>query len=296
MGTYMQRVPDVTVIIPCLDVVNVIPQQFFALAAQDFRGTFEVILADNGSQDLLRAEVFRWRQEFGLDLRWVDASTRKGVSHARNIGLREAAADLVAVCDADDIVSRTWLSGLVGSLRKHTLVGGAVDVRLLNDHVLRTWRPGPPVDRLPDKFEFLPYAMGANVGVRRDAALAVGGWDETYVAGGDDVDFSWRLQLAGARLGYSPQAVVHYRYRTDLPGAARQAKGYSMCEARLLHQFAVHGAKPYPSSKTRSEVLWLAQRCVNLVRSRAKRGQWIYRAATVVGRLMGVVKYRCWVG
>lgn len=287
---------DATVIIPCRDVVGVLPEQLRALAAQDFRGTFEVLLADNGSHDALDAAVPVWRERYGLNLRCVDAGARPGVSHARNVGLRAAAADVVAICDADDVVSTGWLSALVAALGEHSIVGGAIDVCVLNDEVRRAWRPGPPPDRLPDKLGFLPYAMGANVGVRRECALAVGGWDETYVAGGDDVDFSWRMQLAGERLGYSSRALLYYRYRTDLSGTVRQARNYAMCEAKLLDQYAVHGARPYSPSKTRADVSWLVRRGRSSLGSDAEWGRWAYRAATVLGRLMGAAKHRRWVG
>lgn len=289
-------IPDATVVIPCRDVVHIIPEQLRALAAQDFTGSFEVLLADNGSHDSLEAAVPEWRAQYGLDLRWVDAGARPGVSHARNVGLREAVTDVVAICDADDVVSSGWLSALVAALSDHAVVGGAIDVSSLNDEVRRAWRPGPPSDRLPDKLGFLPYAIGANVALRRAPALAIGGWDETYVAGGDDVDFSWRMQLAGERLGYAPQALVHYRYRIDLPGTMRQARSYAMCEARLLDQYAVHGARPYSPSRTRRDVSWLAHHRTGLIRSSAARGRWVYKASTVAGRLLGALKHRRWVG
>lgn len=288
--------PDVTVVIPCRDVVDVIEEQLQALSAQDFSGSFDVILADNGSRDSIVAMVPVWRSRYGLDLRWADASARAGVSHARNVGLREATADLVAICDADDVVSTSWLSAIVSALSDCAVVGGAMDVQALNDEVLRLWRPGPAPDRLPEKFDFLPYAMGANVGVRRGPAIAIGGWDETYVAGGDDVDFSWRMQLSGEKLSYAPRAVVHYRYRSDLMGTLKQTRSYAMCESRLLDQYADHGARRYSDRRTRGDLSWLFRNRKKLLESHATRGQWACRAATVFGRMAGVAKYHRWVG
>lgn len=289
--------PDVTVVIPCRNVITTIEEQLAALARQDFIGTFDILLSDNGSQDGLADHVEAWRQTFGLALHRVDASGRPGVSHARNVGLRAARSEIVAVCDADDVVSPRWLAALVGQVRAGSaLVGGAIDVTALNDDVRQAWRPGPPADRLPVKLGFKPYAIGANLAVRREAALEIGGWDEDYVGGGDDVDFSWRLQLAGHRIGFAAGAVVHYRYRTDLRGTARQARAYARCEARLLTQYAGQGAGPYRPSRTRIELSWLRQNLRDLARSQASRGRWVYKASTVFGRLAGAVGERRWIG
>jgi GT2 family glycosyltransferase len=288
--------PVVSVVVPCLNVVGVVEAQLAALARQDLDAPFEVLLADNGSTDGLAERVPDWARTYGLDLRRVDASAVRGVSAARNAGLRAARADLVAVCDADDEVVPGWLSALVEAARHATLVGGVMETREVNDAVRTTWRPGPSRDRLPTKLDFLPYAMGCNLAVHREAALAIGGWDETYVAGGDDVDFSWRLQLAGHELAVAPAAVVHYRYRTDLRGTARQFRHYARCEARLLRDFGERGARAARPSRSAREAKWLLRHAHHLVRDEAQRGRWVCRAATLVGRLEGARTYRCWVG
>ncbi len=296
-GSPRMTPPDVTVVIPCRDVVGTIEEQLAALAEQDFVGTVEILLSDNGSRDGLADHLDTWRQQYGLALRHVDASARAGVSHARNIGLRAASSSVVAVCDADDVVSPRWLAALVEQVRAgFSVVGGAIDVTVLNDEVRQAWRPGPPNDRLPAKLGFKPYAIGANLAVQRDDALAIGGWDEDYVAGGDDVDFSWRIQLAGHHIGFAPDALVHYRYRADLKGTARQARAYARCEARLLAQYADRGAHAYRPSRTRIELSWLRHNVRDLVTSEASRGRWIYKASTVAGRLSGAVSERRWVG
>lgn len=296
MSTEPLERPDVSVVIPCRDVVGVVEQQLQAIAAQDFEGTAEVLLVDNGSVDHLARRVPVWAEEYGLALRRVDASATPGVSHARNVGLRSSSAPVVAICDADDIVSSRWLSAMIRGTRVHDAVGGPLDITELNDDVRRAWRGGPPRDRLPDKLSFLPYAVGANLAVRRSTALSIGGWDETYLAGGDDVDFCWRLQLAGHTLGFAPEALVHYRYRTDLRGTARQLRSYARCEAKLLRQYADSGARPYRPSRTRGDIGWLRRRTTDLLRGEAHRGRWICRASVVLGRLSGVVHERRWVG
>ena len=61
----------------------------------------------------------------------------------------------------------------------------------------------------PDGNEFT-YFMGANMAVRREAFLAVGGFDETYLYPYEDADLSVAIIKAGYRLFHHPKALVHH--------------------------------------------------------------------------------------
>ena len=56
-----------------------------------------------------------------------------------------------------------------------------------------------------DEAEHLP---GCNLAVRKEVLEAIGGFSERYLIAGDDVDFCWRLQQAGFRMGFSAAAFV----------------------------------------------------------------------------------------
>ena len=288
--------PDVSVVVPCFAVGSELSDQIRALAAQQFPGRFEVVLSDNGGNDDLRSRAAALSSSTALDIRMVDATDVRGVSHARNIGLRASRAPLVAICDADDEVSPQWLASLVEAAADHALVGGAIDTVRLNSEVTRAWRPGPAQDALPRKLDHLPYAMGCNLVVHRERALAIGGWREDYVAGGDDVDFAWRMQKAGASPGFAPAAVVHYRYRDDLRATAKQMYAYARCDALLLRDYRADGARPKRLRDTIRELHWLVGRARDLRGPTGPRGRWLCRAAAVVGRAAGSIKHRQWAG
>lgn len=213
----------VSVVIPTYNAVDTLGAQLDALERQDYAGAFEVVIADNGSTDGLAEFVSR--RSSRVQERVVDASTRRGVSHARNVGCRESKGELVVICDADDVVVPGWLRALVAVAATAECVGGSLDATTLNDASTIAWRFPHRPDKLPVKLRFLPYAHGCNVAVWRDVVEALGGWEETYQGGGEDVDFCWRLQLEGGRLAVAPDAVVHYRHRATAGGLARQMAG-----------------------------------------------------------------------
>jgi glycosyltransferase involved in cell wall biosynthesis len=56
--------------------------------------------------------------------RLVDASKTIGPGATRNAGARAAKGELMAFCDADDVVQPGWLAGHMTALATADLVGG----------------------------------------------------------------------------------------------------------------------------------------------------------------------------
>ncbi len=280
----------VTVVLPVLDAAETVGQQLAALASQDFTGPWELVVADNGSRDGTLDVVRAWSDRLPA-VRIVRADGRPGVSHARNAGARAARAELLAICDGDDVVAPGWLSALVAASSHYDLLAGAIDEEALNRPVVRAWRPsraqgGPPVIR-----GFLPYAVGANCAVWRRVVDDLGGWNEDYVAGGNDVEFSWRAQLHGHRLGYVPDAVVQYRYRDDLRSWARQAYLGGRAAAHHVADFGAAGLPPVPARRVLRNWLRLVIRSPRLLRP-GPRGWWVGEAAGALGRVRGSLEFR----
>jgi GT2 family glycosyltransferase len=282
--------PQVTVVLPVRDVAPTVAEQLAALAAQDFAGRWEVVVADNGSCDGTVDVVRAWADRLP-ELRIVDAHGRAGVSHARNVGAAAARAELLAICDGDDVVDPGWLTAVVAASATCDLVAGRLDDDALNPPTVRAWRPAHPADGATVIRGFLPYATGANCAVWKRVVEDLGGWNEDYVAAGNDVEFSWRAQLRGYRLAFAPDAVVRYRYRSDLRSWARQAYHGGRASARLVADFRAHGLEPVPLRRVARNWLRLVVRAPRLLRP-GPRGWWVGEAAGALGRIVGSVERR----
>jgi glycosyltransferase involved in cell wall biosynthesis len=281
-----------SVVIPVRNGAATLADQLEALArAQAPAQGFEVIVADNGSTDSTRLVAQSYTTI--LPVRVVDAGSRPGINVARNGGIQAAIGDVVLLCDADDEVGPGWLTAMEHAFDAgHRLVAGQLDYRTLNDAAARAAR-GADRAGVIVLLEFLPTGHGANLGFTRAVYDVAGGFDERFAGGGDDVDFCWRAQLAGTPLHSEPDAVVHYRLRPDLRGVARQARAYGAAEALLFKKFGPYGLRRRPAASVGRDLWWLASRAP-LAWSRARRGAWLRRAGTQVGRVEGALRHRVW--
>ncbi|GAA2743223.1 glycosyltransferase family A protein [Terrabacter aerolatus] len=282
---------EVSVIVPVFNAAAHIAEQLEALARQTFPGRWEVVLADNGSTDA-SMDIARCREDV-LDLRIVDASDRGGPGHARNVGAAAARGEWLAFCDADDVVEPGWLAALHASRGHADLVAGAIRVDTLNTPAMAHARGGAAlVDRLPDgPAGFLPYAPSGNLLVRRELFQQLGGWDET-LRHCEDVDFSWRAQLAGHTLAVAPGAVLHYRFRGTPLGVYHQTRRYKAAEAVLYRRFRGAGARRRPARRALRTVWWLLSRSPYVVLGEERRYLWFTLLGEAVGHVEGSVDQR----
>lgn len=228
--------PAASVVIPAFNAADFLAEQLQALAAQQGAPAFEVLVCDNGSTDgtaaVVRAFVSRMPR-----LRLVDASARRGASAARNIGADAATAPLLLFCDADDVVDAGWVRALCDGLDEASFVAGGVEHKLLNPG--REWDFGwnEPTFYDPGLPQF-PACGSGNMGIHRRVFAEVGGFDESLHAG-EDLDFAWRVQLAGHGLVGTPSAVIHYRKRGGIRAAARQGRAKGVGTRVLAERFAL---------------------------------------------------------
>jgi GT2 family glycosyltransferase len=190
---------------------------------------YEVIVVDDGSTDATPA-IAR-----GYDVRVISGPNR-GLSHARNLGMRAARGDIVAYVDDDAWPDPHWLTYLAAEFRRtsHAAIGGP-NIPPPDENDVATCvanAPGGPIHVLISDTE-AEHIPGCNMAFRKSALEAVGGFDEQFRRAGDDVDVCWRLQEHGMTLGFSPAAMVWHRRRNSIGAYFRQQRGYGEAESML---------------------------------------------------------------
>ncbi|MGQ4619774.1 glycosyltransferase [Nocardia sp. R7R-8] len=293
-GPDRPRPTEISVVIPVRNNTATIDVQLHALTLQDFEGAFEVVIADNGSTDGMQDKIRRHPTRATLDLRWIDASGTVGECHGRNEGVRASQYDFIACCDADDQVSQTWLSALAAAATAVDIVGGSLEKTTLNDPVVAAWREVPDPAALPVCGNYLPYAQGCNTAFWKNAWQTIGGFDESLIAGGGDIEFCWRAQLAGLQLGYAADAVIAYRFRTSLTESWRQVTTYGRGQAKVVARYRDRGAGRAPLAQLFN---WIALIIVNSPIlpwnwSRKRFGSWLWTVGGLWGCMSGGISER----
>ena len=190
---------------------------------------FEVIVVDDGSTDgtgILAS---------GYPVKVIRTENR-GLSSARNLGLKASTGEIIAYLDADAYPDRDWLTYLVQAFQSSSHVGiGGPNIAPREDSCIAdciAHAPGSPTHVLltDDQAEHIP---GCNMAFRKESLEAIGGFDERFRIAGDDVDVCWRLQDRGWTLGFHPGAVVMHHRRRSIGGYWRQQFNYGRAESML---------------------------------------------------------------
>jgi GT2 family glycosyltransferase len=222
-------------------------------------------------------------------------TTERGLSRARNTGLRAAAYDIVVLLDDDMLVEPEWLGCLLAGF----VDGGACTVvtgRVLagpheeGDGVVPpaalVTQPTAAVYRGRQSTDVM---AGANVALHREVAIAIGGFDERLGAGArfpsaEDNDMGLRLLDAGCEVRHVPGAVVlHRAWRSPRERALmrwRYGRGKGAFYAKHMRR-----SDPYALARLRADArarIAAAQR--GLPHSpRASAGQLLYLAGMLTG-------------
>jgi GT2 family glycosyltransferase len=178
-------------------------------------------------------------------VRYLRSATR-GSSAGRNEGAACGAAPNLIFSDDDCRVDENWLATMLSELQ--TIGTWAVFGRVIPDPTFPMQTPlgDPPVSRsiqmaLKDaprrrvyekNLRNLGFGHGANMAVRRDRFLEVGGFDEMMGVGSplrawNDRDFGYRLLRRGGRIIYTPDALIFHRHWRAWNAVSRTYRNYA---------------------------------------------------------------------
>ncbi len=185
--------PEVSIIIPTHNCGCFISDTLESILAQTFKD-YEVIIVDDGSTDNTREVVKKIKSKFDDKLKYI-YQQNKGVSCARNNGIRSARGKYLNFIDADDTMDKNALNELISCLKKNddaVLVYANVNfcdstmtkifcIRF-GENSTRTPYSGKCADKLFLEGNFIPIGT---VLVKKEAFDEVGLFDKRFRTGGD---------------------------------------------------------------------------------------------------------------
>ena len=204
--------PVVSVVVPTRGRAAYLEVTLDSLLAQSTETPHELLVVDDGAADAT-AEVVAARP----GVRYVAHLGQRGLNVARNTGVRESGAPLIAFVDDDVLVPPGWLDAVAEGARRHPeadAFGGPIRARFEGPAPRGCGREEPPITTLDLGAEDreADTAWGANFAVRREAVERIGPFDERIVRPhGDEEEWLERLRTAGGRIVYLPAAGLEHR-------------------------------------------------------------------------------------
>lgn len=222
--------PAATIVIPVFNRADLLDRCLRALdktARHD-----EIVVSDDGSTEDIGQVVARHNQRGNI--RHVRSDENRGFACACNVGVGAATGDVVVFLNSDTIPSEPgWLDalldalddpevGLVGALlwypgkpqrAQHAGAGFTAQKSPLHLYRGMTKREAPGI--LIGKR--LQWVTGACMALRTEDLRMLGGFDESYRNGGEDLDLCFRVRLGlGLAVLYEPRAqMVHLEGQSD---------------------------------------------------------------------------------
>jgi len=181
-----------------------------------------------------------------VDVRFIRTQRPISPAAARNLGARLAGGEYLLFIDADCIAAPDLVERILARHRQgRAVVGGAVMAEAGNYWTL--------CDNL---LVFAPYLNSAKAGARpylpshtlsiaRGVFAELGGFDESFVPTGEDMDLSLRLRARGYELFFEPDAgVAHRPQRASAAAVFNHLRSFGRGYYRLQQQHAALWRSP----------------------------------------------------
>lgn len=130
--------PDISVVVCTYNRAALLRRALQSLFAQKAeKRSYEIIVIDNNSADDTPATVEALKAESPVNLCYF-RETRQGNAYARNAGVEQARAPLVAFLDDDCIADENWLSTIKSTFDRDP------ELAFVGGRVLPVWESDPP--------------------------------------------------------------------------------------------------------------------------------------------------------
>jgi glycosyltransferase involved in cell wall biosynthesis len=218
--------PAISVILPVLNEEPHLDESITAILAQDYRGAFEVILALGPSKDRTN-EVAEDLAARDSRIKLVANPTGKTAA-GLNLAIAASSNPVIVRVDGHAKVPNNYLTLAIAILRESGAVnvGGVMAAEGVTPFEIAVSR----AMRSPLGVGASRFHTGGEAGevdtvylgaFRREAVIAVGGFDERYTRA-QDWELNHRLRKDGGKIFFDPRLQVTYRPRPNLKKLAKQ--------------------------------------------------------------------------
>ena len=220
-----ENAPKVTVLLPCYNEEANVDETIHHLFNQNYPH-MDVIAINDGSKDETATKL----DALALihPALKVLHQPNQGKASAMNNGLSQATGDIIVGIDGDAIMDYDAISYMVGHFLGSPKVSGVTGnprVRTRSTAIgkIQTGEFSAIIGlikRAQRIYGMVFTISGVICAFRRKALEEIGGWNTDMVT--EDIDVSWRLQLAGGQVRYEPRAMCWVLMPETLRGLFKQ--------------------------------------------------------------------------
>jgi GT2 family glycosyltransferase len=214
--------PTFGIVVPMKNAVTFLPKCLPGVLAAAEAGGGEVVLVDNGSSD----GTLEWLTQHIDGRARILEAPGVSISALRNLGAGATSAPVLVFIDADCEVAHDHLARVDAALdaTNADAVGSPYVLPVAAHWVEDVWTR---LHEAAGDGQAL-YLPGGNLAVRRQAFMAVGGFDES-LATGEDAEFCQRLRRAGFRIHRTAQVrAVHHGNPKSLGAFYRKQRWHAL--------------------------------------------------------------------
>jgi GT2 family glycosyltransferase/2-polyprenyl-3-methyl-5-hydroxy-6-metoxy-1,4-benzoquinol methylase/tetratricopeptide (TPR) repeat protein len=241
---------ECSIIIPVFNKLELTQQCLMSLAEVTTGTSYEVVIVDNHSTD----GTAEFLETVGGDVQVLRNATNLGFAKACNQGARAARGKHLVFLNNDTIPKAGWLDPLIQEVYSHddvAVVGskllypnntiqhaGVVISRLYQTpyHLFLGFPENLPAVNTRREFQVVTAACML---VRKETFEEVGGFDESFVNGFEDVDLCLKIRQLGKKVVYQPKSCL-YHLESQTPGRkTHDAANADRLLARWEHQWLV---------------------------------------------------------
>ncbi len=218
----------VSIVVPVKNRCDLLPNLIKNLSNLDYP-EYEIIIVDDCSTD----DTKKLLQNYPI--KSIILEKPVGSAKARNVGIKEANNDIIALTDSDCLVSKNWLRRLVPYLNNYDVIGGRV---IFCDDTEMKFNPfNIKSETVLSKNSSINFLNTSNMIFKKEIWKISGGFLNYRI---EDLEFSWRLLKKGFKLIYSPKGlVIHYGNRTPLQNIKKYLQyGKSYSKIAAIHKMS----------------------------------------------------------
>lgn len=246
---------EASIIIPVYNNWDLTRKCLKSIAENTDLSKVQVIVVDNASSDATaRGCPFLGKQLFGDSFSYIRNETNRNFAGACNQGAQAARGEFLIFLNNDTEVQPGWYEPLISDFTawpdiaatgpllvypQETPLGRTV--QHLGVFVTPSYRLGhlyegiPAAGPLARKRRFFQAITGACLALRKSLFQEVGGFDEGFINGFEDVDLCARLSHKGYRMTVNPDALVIHHESKTFGRHAHEGENSRRLEEKSLH-------------------------------------------------------------